>query len=256
MDSKTVLYQKMNGVGKITLNRPEADNAINVEVVDEIDRICYQISIDDSVRVVVLTGTGEKAFSAGTEKMLLNSYDCTGEVTLPSVSEAIAKLKCPVIAALNGDASGQGLELALACDIRISVDTASFSIPHITTGLIPWDGATQRLPRLVGMAAAMEMVLTGKNIDAEEALRIGLVNMLVPSEKLVSIVDEISQTIVSKSPFALNFIKEAINKGLDMTLEQGLNLEGDLYFLLQTTEDCSEGIKAFLGKRQPRFKGK
>jgi enoyl-CoA hydratase/carnithine racemase len=151
---------------------------------------------------------------------------------------------------------GQGLELALACDLRIAVNTAHFSIPHIDAGFIPWDGATQRLPRLVRIAVAMDMVLTGKVIDAKEAFRIGLVNKLVPSGKLTSIVDEISQTMASKSPLALNSIKEATNKGLDMTLEQGLHLESDLYLLLQTTEDRIEGVKAFLEKRQPRFKGK
>jgi len=254
--NKPVLYHKTDCVGKITINRPEADNAINIEVAEELADICHQISIDDSVKVVVLTGAGNRCFSAGAEIIKPGFKGNIGEEALPSVAESMAELKCPAIAAINGDALGQGLELALACDLRIAAETARFSISHINADLIPWDGATQRLPRLVGMAIAAELVLTGKIIDAEEAFRIGLVNKLIPSEMLVSVVDEMSRTMASKSPLALNFVKEAINMGLDLTLEQGLSLEGDLYFLLQTTEDRIEGIKAFLEKRTPRFQGK
>lgn len=256
MIEKCVSYQKMGDVGKITINRPEADNVINIRMAEDLAHICSEINTDNAIKVVILTGAGKVAFSLGTDLTELGSKDSGGKTALPLVAESIAELKCPAIAAINGDALGQGLEMILACDLRIAVETASFSIPHITSDCIPWDGATQRLPRLIGMAIAMDMVLTGRIIDAKEALRIGLVNKLVPSGKLTSIVDELSQTMVSKSPLALNFIKEAMNKGLDLTLEQGLHLESDLYLLLQTTEDRVEGISAFLEKRQPRFKGK
>ena len=256
MRNKTVLYQKTDCVGKIIINRPEVDNAINIEMAEELASICHQISIDNAVKVLVVTGAGNSYFSAGYETIAPGSKGNIGGKVLPTVAKLIAEIKCPTIAAINGDALGQGLEIALACDLRIAVEAARFSISHINAGLIPWDGATQRLPRLVGMAMASEMILTGKIIDAEEAFRIGLVNKLVRPEELNSVVDEISHKMASSSQLALNFIKEAVRKGSDLTLEQGLRLESDLYLLLQTTEDRVEGIKAFLEKRPPNFKGK
>lgn len=168
---------------------------------------------------------------------------------------AIASLERVAIAAIGGDALGEGLELALACDIRIASEKASFCLPHTGYGLIPSGGGTQRLPRLVGKGKALEMILTADPIDAREAFRIGLVNKVVPSEKLLSEAEELAKRIITKGPIALRYAKEAINKGLDLTLEQGLRLEADLYFLIQTTADRMEGIRAFMEKRPPQFKG-
>ena len=165
-------------------------------------------------------------------------------------------MECPVIAAINGDAIGVGFELALACDIRIASANARFSLPHIGKGLIPSDGATQRLPRLIGRARAMELMLTGEAIWADEACRIGLISKVTADQKLMPTVLEMGKEMAGKAALSLKYCKEAVLKGLDMTLDQGLRLEGDLYFLLHTTEDRTEGITAFKEKRKPHFKGK
>jgi enoyl-CoA hydratase len=159
------------------------------------------------------------------------------------------------IAAINGDAWGEGLELALSCDIRIASEGARFCLPHTGYGLIPGGGGTQRLPRLVGKGKALEMTLTAEPIDAQEAFRTGLVNKVVPHDELLQEVEELAGRIIARAPIALRYAKEAVNKGLDLTLEQGLRLEADLYFLIQTTDDRMEGIRAFLEKRSPQFKG-
>lgn len=252
MTDKAVVFQKMDEVGILMLYRPKASNAINEQVAEELADICREVSIDETTRVVIVTGAGQKAFSIGADL----SRRKRKSARLLSVAAPIAALKCPTIAAINGDALGQGLELALACDIRIAVDKAKFALPHIASGLIPWDGATQRLLRIVGVTKAMEMVLTGGTIDAQEALHIGLVSKVVPPDELIPLAKNMAQTMAAQSSLALSFAKEAINKGMDLTLEQGLRLEADLYFLLHTTEDRTEGIKAFLEKRPPQFKGK
>jgi enoyl-CoA hydratase len=256
MGDKSIVYQKIEAVGMVTINRPEASNAINEQVAEELASICQDISIDEGVKVVIITGAGQKAFSVGSDLKQLKSKKDAEEARLLSVAAPVATLKCPTIAAINGDALGQGLELALACDIRIAVDKARFALPHIASGLMPWDGATQRLSRLVGITSAMEMVLTGESIDAREAQRLGLLTKVVASEELMPLAKSMAQAMAAQSPLALSFAKEAINKGMDLTLEQGLRLEADLYFLLHTTEDRTEGIKAFLEKRPPEFKGK
>jgi len=246
MHYDTIVYQKRAHIANITLNRAEVNNVINLQLAQELADICSEVSQDEEVRVVTITGAGE-AFCMGT--------DWSG--SLPSsVAGAIAKLDCPVIAAINGDALGQGLELALACDLRIAAETARLGLPQIISGLIPWDGGTQRLPRLVGRAKAVEMILLGEPISAREAYRIGLVNKVVTLEELSLIVTDMARGIASSAPLALKHAKEVIDRGLDLTLEQGLNLEADLYSLLQTTEDRIEGITAFRERRQPKFKGK
>jgi enoyl-CoA hydratase/carnithine racemase len=171
------------------------------------------------------------------------------------VAASVASLEKPVIAAINGDALGEGLELALACDVRIAVPHAHFGLPEITAGLIPSDGGTQRLPRIVGKGKALEMILTGEIIDSAEALEYGLITKIVAPDALDEEMAALTKSIAAKAPVSLRYIKEAINKGLDMTMEQGLRLEADLYFLLHTTRDRSEGIKAFQQKRPPEFKG-
>jgi enoyl-CoA hydratase/carnithine racemase len=256
MSYKSLIYQKVGAVGVVTFNRPAVDNAIDAKLAAELSDVCADMTHDQDVKVVIITGTGERAFAVGADPCQISStFDDKQGIIQSSIATPVAGLACPVIAAVNGDALGQGLELALACDLRIAVETARFALSHIASGLIPWDGATQRLPRLVGTAKAMEMLLTGQVIDAAEAYRIGLVNRVVKREELMPLVMEIGQTMASKtSSLALKYAKEAILKGLDLTLEQGLCLEADLYCLLQTTEDRTEGIRAFLEKRPPQFK--
>jgi enoyl-CoA hydratase/carnithine racemase len=262
MTGTTVIYKPKNHIANITLNRPEADNIIDLQLAQELDSICNTVNQDDSIYVVVITGAGDKAFCAGSELEWSIQIDNTNRFspppTLPMINAttAIANIKKPVIVAINGDALGQGLELALSCDIRIASDRARFGFPQVVSGLMPMGGGTQRLPRLIGKGKAMELILNADIINAEEALEIGLVSQVVPHEKLAAEVENIAQTMASKAPITLRFIKEAVNKGLDLTLEQGLHLEADLYFLLHTTADRTEGIKAFLEKRPPQFKGK
>jgi enoyl-CoA hydratase/carnithine racemase len=245
MVSTAVIYTKKDHVAQVILNRPEANNAITQQLAQELDEICLQVNQDDDVYVVTVVGAGD-AFCSGGEL-----------VTEPHhrPADAVASIDRPVIAAINGEALGEGLELALSCDIRLASDNARFGLPQVTQGLIPMDGGTQRLPRIIGRGKALELLLTAETISAQEALDIGLVSRVVPPEKLPGEVAELAENIAAKGPIALRYIKEAVNKGLEMTLEQGLHLEADLYFLLHTTADRTEGIRAFLEKRPPRFKG-
>ena len=247
MPHSTVIYTKKDHIGYITLNRPEVGNIINLKLAQELEAICRQINQDEDVYVVMLTGAGDKAFCSGSE------LEKSG--TRYSVATAIASIEKPVIAAINGDALGQGLELALSCDIRLASDKAKFGFPQIAQGIIPFDGGTQRLPRIVGKGKALELILTAETITAEEALEIGLVSKVVDGASLAAEAEALAKTIAAKAPIALRYIKEAVNKGLDLTLDQGLRLEADLYFLLHTTADRTEGITAFLKKRPPQFKG-
>ena len=211
---------------------------------------------DEEVRATVITGDGEKTFSMGKMLSKVVKANGEGETQFSSLAESIARIDRPVVAAISGDAIGQGLELALACDIRIAADASRFGFPQIKGGLIPWDGGTQRLARLVGRGKALEMILTGEIIDAQEALRIGLVNRVVPTGELMEVAMKMAQEMASKGPIALRYAKEAVYKGMEMTLEQGLRLEADLYLLLHTTKDRTEGIEAFREKRTPKFDGK
>ncbi len=248
MPHSAVIYTKKDHIGSITLNRPEAGNSINLKLAEELEDVCLKINQDDDVYVVTITGAGDKAFCSGSE------LEKSG--TRYGVATAVASIEKPVIAAINGDALGQGLELALGCDIRLASDKAKLGFPQVAKGLIPSDGGTQRLPRIVGRSRALELILSAETITAEEALRIGLVSEVVKGADLAAETETLAGTIAAKAPIALRFIKEAVNKGLDLTLEQGLRLEADLYFLIHTTADRTEGINAFLKKRPPKFKGK
>jgi enoyl-CoA hydratase len=244
MPYSTVSYAKKGHVAHITLNRPEAGNSINLELAQELEAVCRQLNHDEAIYVVIVTGAGNKAFCKGSE------------LEKSGAAAAIAGIGKPVIAAINGDALGQGLELILSCDIRLASDKAKFGFPQVSQGLIPSDGGTQRLPRIVGRGKALELILTAETINAAEAFEIGLVSKVVSGAKLAGEAEALAKTIAAKGPIALRFIKEAVNKGLDLTLEQGLRLEADLYFLLHTTADRKEGITAFIQKRPPKFKGK
>jgi len=264
MPYATIIYNKKNHVGYITLNRPEVNNIINRQLARELEDICCQINQDDDIYVVVITGAGDKAFCCGSELERLIQAGGAVEASSAklkdrregySAAKAVAGICQPVIAAINGDALGQGLELALSCDIRLASNKARFGFPQVALGLIPMDGGTQRLPRIVGKGKALELILAGEVISAEAAFEIGLVNKVVAAKNLASEVEVIAEIITTRAPIALRYAKEAVNKGLDLTLEQGLGLEADLYFILHTTADRTEGINAFLQKRPPRFKG-
>jgi len=247
MSYRTIIYEKKGQIACITLNRPRAQNAINARMAQELADACRQVNEDEEISAVLLLAAGDN-FSSGSDP---GEWELAG-----GAPRAIASLERVVIAAINGDALGEGLELALSCDIRVAADGARFCLPHTGYGLIPRGGGTQRLPRLVGRGKALEMILTAEPIDAAEAHRIGLVNRVVPSGELLGEAEEIARRVVSCGPIALRYCKEAVNKGLDLTLEQGLGLEADLYFLIQTTADRMEGIRAFLEKRPPQFKGR
>ncbi len=250
MNDSTIIYTQKGHIAQITLNRPEVDNIINQQLTQELEDICLGINQDDNIYVVVVTGTGDKAFCVGSEPEQGIQPD-----TKHNPASAIASIDRPVIAAINGDVLAEGLELALSCDIRLASDKARFGFPQVARGLIPMCGGTQRLPRIIGRGKALELILTGETISADEALEIGLVSRVVHQENLASEVEALANTIAGKAPIALRYIKEAVNKGMDLTLEQGLRLEADLYFLLHTTADRTEGIRAFLEKRPPMFKG-
>ena len=253
---QTLTLQRKDGVMVISIMET-ADNIEMARLSDELTDLCDEIIWDEEIKVVILTGIAEKSFSIGTNLMEISSRGHEEQQKkLLSITEPISKLDQPVIAAINGDAIGQALELALACDMRVATDTSRFGLPHIKEGLIPWDGGIQRLSRLLGRGKALEILFFGDIIGAQEALRIGLVNKVVPSENLVTVVMDIAKEMASKGPIALRYAKEAMYKGMDMTLEQGLRLEADLYLLLHSTTDRTEGIKAFREKRVPKFEGK
>ena len=250
-----VIYEKRESVGVITLDSVSTGNAINSRMVSELENIRGEVAKDNDIRVLIVIG--REAFCIGTDLEDASKFANKNEsIKRLSVSSIIASFDQPTIAAIDGDSFGQGLELALACDLRICTERTHFRMDQILHGDIPWDGGTQRLSRLVGRGKALEMILMGEIIDAREADRIGLVNKVVPPEKLMGIVMEMSEMMASKGPVALKFAKEAIGKGMDLTMDQGLRLEADLYFLLHTTRDRTEGITAFQEKRSPEFEGR
>ena len=249
MAYQSLIFQRQDEIAYLTLDRPEAGNAINLALAEELAEVCQRANEDGDIRVVVVTGSGE-SFSSGGEVT-------EREKSMPSsiASEAVARINAPVIAAINGDALGAGLELALACDIRIAAEGSKFGLHDASYGFIPAGGGTQRLPRIVGRGKALEMILTAEIIDAQEAYRVGLVNGVVPLPELSAEVEGMARKLASKGPIAERYAKEAIAKGLDMSLDQGLRLEADLSFLLQSTKDRSEGIDAFMEKRTAQFEG-
>ena len=242
-------------VATVTLDRPETGNRIDSEMADALREACRLISEDDRLRLLILTANGN-VFSIDeggeTAGRPIEKIDAPKKPGAP----AVAGLAIPVLVALNGDATGPGLELALAGDLRICVPSARFGFPGLARGVLPQDGGTQRLPRLVGPAWARDMLLTGRMVNATEALSIGLVNRVTGQPgQLTAAVNELAAQIVGGSPLGARYAKEAVAKGMDLSLEQGLGLEADLNVILQSTSDRAEGIKSFLEKRGPNFTG-
>lgn len=256
---KTLIYEKKENIGFLALNRPEKMNAISQELTAELSLLLDEIENDDELRVIVITGAGDKAFMAGADINELVDRDARlGRRVSRERQEIflrIENLHVPVIAAVNGYALGGGLELALACSIRICSEKAQFGAPEVKLGIIPGDGGTQRLPRLIGQGRAMEMIITGDFIDAQEAYRIGLVNKVFPPEKLKEEAMELAKKIASRPPLAVRYAKEAVNRSQEDSAS-GFALESYLHALSCTTEDKKEGVSAFLEKRKGKFKGK
>jgi enoyl-CoA hydratase/carnithine racemase len=250
-------FIKKGSLATITLGRSKAKNGLDTRMSADLKDIQRDIARDKAVKVVVITGEDPEVFCAGTDIEEFYAIKSRAErISLFSVAATIARFSCPTIAAINGVALGQGLELALACDLRICSHTAAFGMPQAADGEMPWDGGTQRLARLVGRAMALELMLLGETIDAPEAHRIGLVHRIIPHDELMTVVMDLARNMAAKSPVSLAYVKEAIHKGMDLTLEHGLGLETDLYYLIHTTGDRTEGIKAFREKRPPQFTGK
>lgn len=257
---KTLMYEKKENIGLLTINRPEKMNAISQELTVELSLFLDEIENDDELRVIVITGAGDKAFVAGADINELVDRDARLGRRVSrerqEIFSRIENLHVPVIAAVNGYALGGGLELALACSIRICSEMAQFGAPEVKLGIIPGDGGTQRLPRLVGQGRAMEMIITGDFIDAQEAYRIGLVNKVFPPEKLMEKAMELAKKIASRPPLAVRYAKEAVNRSQEGDSVSGFALESYLHALSCTTEDKKEGVSAFLEKRKGKFKGK
>jgi enoyl-CoA hydratase len=263
MPYETLLYEKKGRIGYVTLNRPRILNAQSPEMFDELAQVFGDIKRDPEVGVVILTGSGDRAFCAGADINFLTQLAQTTPMAAKTFVEknrlafgAIAHLGKPVIAAVNGFALGGGCELAMACHIRLASDNARFGQPEINLGLFPGAGGTQRLPRLVGKGMALEMLLTGEAISAQEAHRVGLVNKVVPAPELMATAEKLAAQILSKAPLAVGVILEAVQHGMEMTLAEGLQLEENLFGVICGTEDMREGTAAFLEKRQANFAGK
>ena len=256
---ETLLLERRDRVAIITINRPEKRNALNIKTREEGAALLEDLRSDDSVGVVLFTGAGDKAFIAGADIAEFEGRTAITqrEVMLGrSLFTAIDTFPKPVIAMINGYCLGGGCELALACDIRVASETASFGQPEINLGIIPGGGGTQRLTRLVGEGKSIEMILTGEIIDAQTAFAIGLVNHVVPADQLETRTMEIANRIAEKSPIALSLAKEAVKLASRSNLDEGLRREVDLFALCFSTEDKNEGVAAFLEKRKPAFKGK
>ena len=242
-------------VAWITLERPTEGNAPDVQMAAALRETCQALGQNIGVRVIVVTGAGEHFCSAPSHPLPLSSNGTGDAMQPPRVAASVAALEAPVIAAINGPAIGQGLELALACDLRIAAEGARFAMPQVPAGVLPWDGGTQRLPRIVGRGRAMEMLMTGREVDAREALGMGLVHEVVPYAELTARAQALAEGIAAAAPIALRYTKEAVLRGVDMDLEAGLGLEADLNILLQSTTDRAEGLRSFLERRAPRFRG-
>ena len=259
MTFSNILLEKKNSIAYVTVNRPKVLNALNMATMEELRTAFHEIKNDAAVRVVILTGAGEKAFIAGADIGELAEHSAVSgkEYTHrgQNVLNLIENLGKPVIACINGFALGGGCEIALACTLRLASESAKLGQPEVKLGIIPGYGGTQRLPRLVGKGVAMQLVLTGEMITAAEAHRIGLVNEVTAPGDLIPRAEQIAQKIIANAPLAVQYAMEAVNKGMETTLAEGLYLEAVLFGVTCSSDDKREGTRAFLEKRSPQFKG-
>ncbi|HYB66705.1 MAG TPA: enoyl-CoA hydratase-related protein [Candidatus Acidoferrales bacterium] len=257
MSYQNVLVTKEGAIGIAQLNRPKVLNALNFEVMSELVSALEELDRESAVKVIILTGS-ERSFAAGADLAEMSQATPVDLVLGRRFElwDRIRKISKPIIAAVSGYCLGGGNELAMNCDLIVASETATFGQPEVNVGIIPGAGGTQRLPRVVGKYKAMEMILTGKSVSADEAYRIGLVNRVVPPESLMEEAKKIATDIASKPPISIRSAKEAILKAQDTTLEVGLEFERKAFYMLFATEDGKEGMKAFLEKRKPIFKGK
>ncbi len=260
MTYENVLLEKKNAIAYVTVNRPKVLNALNMATMKELGAAFFDVKNDSSIRVAILTGSGEKAFVAGADISELAKQDAVSGKEYAhrgqAVLDLIENLGKPVIACINGFALGGGCELALACTMRLASDNAKLGQPEVKLGIIPGYGGSQRLPRLVGKGLAMQMVLAGEMITAQEAHRIGLVNEVTSASELIPRAEAIAAKIIANGPLAVQYALEAVNKGMEMTLAGGLFLEASLFGVCCATEDKKEGTAAFLEKRAASFKGR
>lgn len=260
MDLHNVKLEKEGGIATVIINRPKALNALNLETLQELLYCFGELAEASDIGAVILTGEGEKAFVAGADIGYMLELDPLAGTAFGKlgheVMAAVENLPQPVIGAINGFALGGGCELALACDIRIAADNAKFGQPEVNLGVIPGFGGTQRLPRLIGKGRACELLFTGDIINADEADRIGLVNKVVPADQLMPECRQLAGKIVAKGPIAIKLCKETINHGLEMDLDRACQYEARQFGLCFGTEDQTEGMRAFVEKRSPKFQGK
>jgi enoyl-CoA hydratase len=255
-----LLIERDEATAIVTINRPKVLNALNTQTLDELRRAILELKQDDGVRVVILTGAGEKAFVAGADinELAVQTPTAGREHALAGqhVFDLIENIGKPVIAAINGYALGGGCELAMACTLRLAADTAKLGQPEIALGLIPGYAGTQRLPRLVGKGRAMEMILTGAPIAADEAQRIGLVNRVVPAADLMAEARTLAAQLAKSAPIAMRYIINAVNKGIEIPFAEACQYEATLFGLVASTDDMKEGTAAFLEKRKAAFRGR
>ncbi len=260
MSFQNILFEIKDRIAHITLNRPDKLNALNWETMQELHAALTSVKDDANVGGVILTGSGAKAFAAGADigELAQQTPVSAKEFSLNSqeILRFIERFPKPIIAAVNGFCLGGGSELALACHMRVASDKAKFGQPEVNLGIMCGNGGTQRLPRLIGKGRAIELLITGNMIDANEAYRLGWVNHVVAPEQLLPKCEEILQTVFKKGPVAVKLTLEAVIHGMEMTLEEGAQLESNLFGMLFSTEDMKEGTKAFLEKRPANFQGK
>jgi len=259
MNYQIILFEVKDGIAFITINRPDKLNALNDQVMLELADAAERIATESAIKGAILTGSGPKSFVAGADiGDLARQGPFDGKARAQRGQAVLRRLETcgkPVIAAINGFALGGGCELAMACHIRIASENAKFGQPEVKLGIAPGYGGTQRLPRLVGKGVALQLILSGEMIDAQEAYRIGLVNKVVPAADLLAESEKVMRGILAMGPLAVRLAIEAVDQGLEMTLDEGLLLEANHFGLLAATEDMKEGTTAFLEKRPAKFQG-
>lgn len=260
MEYKNVLLENEGRIATLTINRPKALNALNLETLLEIKAAIEVVRDDNDVDVLIVTGAGEKAFVAGADITYMLDINAMQGREFGQIGQGVFSLiegmSKPVIAAINGFTLGGGCELAMACDFRICTEKSLFGQPEVGLGVTPGFGGTQRLPRLVGTGMAKQLLYTGDTINAQEALRIGLVNAVVPAESLMDYVKKIANKIASRGSIAVRFCKDAVNEGMQTDIDRAMTIEADIFGLCFATEDQKEGMTAFVEKRKAEFKGK